>query len=96
MHMHASATLLILQDQYVFIHDALCDYITCGDTSVPAHKLKAAIATFMRVNKKTKMTGFQEQFDVRTISSIIFACFGLGNSEYNNESVVVTDAGDTK
>ena len=78
---HASATLLILQDQYVFIHDALCDYITCGDTSVPAHKLKAAIATFMRVNKKTKMTGFQEQFDVRTISSIMLSCFGLGNSE---------------
>ena len=81
MHMHASATLLILQDQYVFIHDALCDYLTCGDTSVPAHKLKAAIATFMRVNKKTKMTGFQEQFDVRTISSIMLSCFGLGNSE---------------
>ena len=65
MHMRASATLLILQDQYVFIHDALCDYMTCGDTSVPAHELKAAIATFMRVNKNTKMTGFQEQFDVR-------------------------------
>ena len=64
---HTSATLLILQDQYVFIHDALCDYITCGDTSVPAHELKAAIATFMRVNKNTKMTGFQEQFDVRGI-----------------------------
>ena len=93
---HTFATLLILQDQYVFIHDALCDYITCGDTSVPAHELKAAIATFMRVNKNTKMTGFQEQFDVRTISSIMLSCFGLGNSEYNDESVVVTDAGVTK
>ena len=34
---------------------------------MPAHELKAAIATFMRVNKNTKMTGFQEQFDVRAI-----------------------------
>ena len=83
----------------MFIHDALRDYITCGDTSVPAHELKAAIATFMRVNKNTEMTGFQEQFDVRTIKCNIsmfwpwemyiniYRYNSLGNSKYNNESV---------
>ena len=49
----------------MFIHDALCDHITCGDTSVLAHELKATIATLGRVGKDTKKTGFQEQFDVR-------------------------------
>ena len=56
----------------MLIHDALCDYITCGDTSVPAHELKAAIATLMRVDKNTKMTGFQEQFEVRNISQQVY------------------------
>ena len=51
----------------MFIHDALCDHITCGDTSVLAHELKATIATLMRVGKDTKKTGFQEQFDVRNV-----------------------------
>ena len=52
---------------------------------MPAHELKAAIATFIRVNKNAKMTGFQEQFDVRA-NKYNTACFDLGNSEYNNES----------
>ena len=51
----------------MFIHDALCDHITCGDMSVLAHELKATIATLGRVHKDTKKTGFQEQFDVRNV-----------------------------
>ena len=56
----------------MLIHDALCDYITCGDTSVPAHELKAAIVTLTRVDKNTKMTGFQEQFEVRNIDQQVY------------------------
>ena len=48
----------------MFIHDALCDHITCGDTSVLAHELKATIATLGIVDRDTKKTGFQEQFTV--------------------------------
>ena len=48
----------------MFIHDALCDYITCGDTSVIAHKLRAAIAKLERVDQHTKSTNLQEQFAV--------------------------------
>ena len=54
----------------MFIHDALCDHITCGDTSVLAHELKPTIARFMRVNKVTKRTGFQEQFAVSNDDAI--------------------------
>ena len=55
----------------MFIHDALCDYITCGDTSVPAHELKAAIETFERIDQSTGRTGFQEQFAVREIDNVL-------------------------
>ena len=48
----------------MFIHDALCDYITCGDTSVPAHELRVVIDTFEKVDQSTGRTGFQEQFAV--------------------------------
>ena len=48
----------------MFIHDALCDHITCGDTSVLAHELKATIATLGIVDRDTKRTQFQEQFTV--------------------------------
>ena len=48
----------------MFIHDALCDYITCGDTSVPAHELRIVIAKLQRVDQHTKSTNLQEQFAV--------------------------------
>ena len=54
----------------MFIHDALCDYITCGDTSVPAHELRAVIAKFEKVDKDTGRTGFQEQFAVSFIVNL--------------------------
>ena len=51
------------QDQYAFIHDALSDHITCGDTSVMAHELRRAIVD---MNKKdgTGKSGFEKQFEV--------------------------------
>ena len=61
------ATITVhLQDQYAFIHDALSDHITCGDTSMMAHELRGAIVD---MNKKdgTGKTGFQNQFEVRML-----------------------------
>ena len=51
------------QDQYAFIHDALSDYITCGDTSMMAHELRRAMVD---MNKKdgTGKSGFEQQFEV--------------------------------
>ena len=54
---------VLFQDQYAFIHDALSDHITCGDTSVMAHELRGAIVD---MNKKdgTGKSGFEQQFEV--------------------------------
>ncbi len=55
-----------LQDQYVFIHDALSDYITCGDTSMMAHELRGAIVEMDRKEGSGK-SGFENQFEVRML-----------------------------
>ena len=51
------------QDQYMFIHDALSDYITCGDTSVIAHELRIVIDEMEKEGEKRK-SGFENQFGV--------------------------------
>ena len=47
------------QDQYAFIHDALSDYISCGDTSVMAHELRIVIDEMKKEDKGT--SGFENQ-----------------------------------
>ena len=54
----------------MFIHDAFCDHITCGNMSVLAHELKATIANLGIVDRDTKRTGFQEQFTVSNADTI--------------------------
>ena len=57
---------LSLQPQYVFIHDALCELITCGETDVAAPALKVKIQRLSKVIPGKGVTGFQEQFQVYT------------------------------
>ena len=53
------------QEQYAFIHDALCDYLMCGDTSVAAHELRMEIQSLHQADAKTRKSGFQQQFEVQ-------------------------------
>ena len=55
---------LLAQEQYVLIHDALNDYITCGDTSVVAYQLRMAIHDLDK--EEDGQSGFERQFEVRT------------------------------
>ena len=55
---------LFAQEQYVLIHDALNDYITCGDTSVVAYQLRMAIHDLDK--EEDGQSGFERQFEVRT------------------------------
>ena len=48
----------------MFIHDALSNYLTCGDTSVFAHELHTTIHTLQKVDEKGR-SGFQKQSEVR-------------------------------
>ena len=51
---------LFPQDQYVFLHDAILDALTYGDTVIPAEGLDDKV---MRL-EKGKMTEYQTEFDV--------------------------------
>lgn len=58
---------LRLQAQYTYIHDALAEYITCGDTSIEA----TSASVFKRMEELEKVTdhktGYQRQFEVRSL-----------------------------
>ncbi|CAI8043302.1 Receptor-type tyrosine-protein phosphatase F [Geodia barretti] len=48
--------------QYVFIHDALVELVTCGDTSVPAKALRGHIKKMVRNIPGGDVSGFTAQF----------------------------------
>ena len=48
----------------MLIHDALNDYITCGDTSVVAYQLRMAIHDLDK--EEDGQSGFKRQFEVHT------------------------------
>ena len=52
------------QDQYVFIHDAVLESLTCGDTQIPASGLSGAIKKLKQKDRETGKTGFETQFHV--------------------------------
>ena len=57
--------LILIQAQYVFVHDALCEVIRCGDTEIPASRLSSAVESMAKTLPGQTITGFQEQFQVR-------------------------------
>ena len=48
----------------MLIHDALKDYVTCGDTSVVAYQLRMAINDMEK--EQDGQSGFEQQFEVVT------------------------------
>ena len=64
--MHMCLCVCILQAQYVFIHNALDELLTCGDTEVAAANMRIVIGRLSRpVEVGSKDSGFQRQYDVR-------------------------------
>ena len=48
----------------MFIHDALLEIVTCGDTQISAADLRATLNKMETENPNTHKTAFQEQFEV--------------------------------
>ena len=49
----------------MFIHDALDEYITCGDTSISVTNLRVSVNSLSMTKSGKTINGFQEQFVVR-------------------------------
>ncbi|XP_062865220.1 receptor-type tyrosine-protein phosphatase delta-like isoform X10 [Trichomycterus rosablanca] len=50
------------EDQYVFIHDALLEAVTCGTTEVPARNLYAYIQKLTHIETGENVTGMELEF----------------------------------
>uniref|UniRef100_A0A3B1ICT4 Receptor-type tyrosine-protein phosphatase S n=1 Tax=Astyanax mexicanus TaxID=7994 RepID=A0A3B1ICT4_ASTMX len=50
------------EDQYVFIHDALLEAVTCGNTEVPARNLYAYIQKLTQIETGENVTGMELEF----------------------------------
>ncbi|XP_029107833.1 receptor-type tyrosine-protein phosphatase delta isoform X15 [Scleropages formosus] len=50
------------EDQYVFIHDALLEAVTCGNTEVPARNLYAYIQKLTQMESGENVTGMELEF----------------------------------
>ena len=53
----------------MFVHDALCEVIQCGDTEIPAARLGSAVETMSHTVPGDTSTGFQQQFEVHYYSN---------------------------
>uniref|UniRef100_A0A3P8V7A5 protein-tyrosine-phosphatase n=1 Tax=Cynoglossus semilaevis TaxID=244447 RepID=A0A3P8V7A5_CYNSE len=50
------------EDQYIFIHDALLEAVTCGNTEVPARNLFSYIQRLTQIEPGENVTGMEVEF----------------------------------
>ena len=50
--------------QYVFIHDALEELITCGETDISAGNLRVYVNKLRKIVPGKAISGFEDQFKV--------------------------------
>ena len=55
---------LCIQNQYVFIHDALNELVNCGDTEINPINMRIVIGKLSRTVEGQNISGFQKQFEV--------------------------------
>ena len=48
----------------MFIHDAILESITCGNTQVSAADLQRTVTKLKQRDPNTKLTGYEQQFKV--------------------------------
>lgn len=54
-----------VQEQYVFIHDAILEACLCGDTTIPANQLRSVYYDMNRLDPQTNTSPIKEEFRVR-------------------------------
>ena len=54
------------QDQYIFIHDAILESVTCGDTQINAGNLRATLDKLLKMDQSGR-TEMDNQFAVSTL-----------------------------
>ena len=60
---------LFFQDQYIFIHDAILESVTCGDTEIEAGDLRKRLAQ-LKTRDESGRSGLDLQFAVRLLLTV--------------------------
>lgn len=71
------------EDQYIFIHDALLEAVTCGTTEVPARNLYSYIQGLTQIKPGENVTGMEVEFKVRTFSPCLI------NEGSSNQAMII-------
>jgi len=57
--------LITKQEQYIFIHDAILEWLTCGDTEMDAGNLRTSLDKLLRMDQSGR-TEMDHQFAMST------------------------------
>ena len=82
----------VLQEQYIFIHDAILEAVTCGDTQINAGDLRKNIHQLSHRDPKINLTGYESQFKAHTFASVtMHECTTYTHRSIYNIIVYFTD-----
>ena len=70
------------QDQYIFIHDAVLESVTCGDTEIKAADLRRKLVK-LKTRDQSGLTALDLQF---AVSDIFFVRKQQGKGKVNQDS----------
>ena len=59
---------IYLQEQYIFVYDALLEALKSGDTSIPCVDFRQKFLDLQRVNPDTDKTFLEEEYEVSECS----------------------------
>lgn len=66
---HPALTLLprgpLLQEQYIFIHDAILEACLCGETAILMNEFAVTYKEMLRVDSQSNSSQLREEFQVR-------------------------------
>lgn len=68
---------VLLQEQYTFIHDAILESITCGNTQVSAADLQRVVTKLKHRDPHTTLTGYEQQYKVLQCFNYLATLFGF-------------------
>lgn len=64
--------LLVLQEQYVFVHDAILEACLCGNTAIPVCEFRAVYYNISRLDPQTNSSQIKDEFQVSPWKSFCF------------------------
>ena len=70
MCIHYNRNVFVFQEQYIFIHDAILESVTCGDTEISSANLRLVLKKMIKNNPQDSANQLQMQFKVTTCTFV--------------------------